>query len=64
MVHRYSLVPVYTDMYLYILVHTKNPVPVRLVTIPDEAVLISALVRRSRLGYPQGSHIALIAEYA
>ena len=29
-----------------------------------EAVLISALVRRSRLGYPQESHIAMIAEYA
>jgi hypothetical protein len=29
-----------------------------------EAVLISALVRRSRLGYPQGSHFAMIAAYA
>jgi hypothetical protein len=29
-----------------------------------EVVLISALVRRSRLGYPQESHIAMIAEYA
>ncbi len=29
-----------------------------------EAVLISALVRRSRLGYPQRSHIAMISEYA
>ncbi len=29
-----------------------------------EAVLISALVRRSRVGYPQESHIAMIAEYA
>ncbi len=29
-----------------------------------EAVFISALVRRSRLGYPQESHIAMIAEYA
>ncbi len=28
-----------------------------------EAVLISALVRMSRLGYPQESHIAMVAEY-
>ncbi len=29
-----------------------------------EAVLISALVRRSRLEYPQGLHVAMIAGYA
>jgi hypothetical protein len=31
----YKYVPVYTGMYRYIQVHTKYPVPVHLVTIPD-----------------------------